>query len=1437
MAYQTSTNHYQNTKYIVDAIAGASPYATIQSAINAANTAAVPCTVFIRPGTYTENLTLYDGVNLEGGDNALVTIVGKHVPPDAGDITFTRIGFQSATNVMEKASAGTTVLRFTRCRFIIANGYACNLTAWTGDLRFRYCTEYSSSVTSAIIYNATGTSPVIISYCSLGAGTAKTMTVFGAARIESSRIICPSSFNGTATSAAYGGCFFDNMITIADTANLSLANSTISTGATTAITITSTTPMTLANVVIKTSHATAIAGTGTVNFAETTFVDSKGLAGTIVEGLAGVIKTGEIYANTVLRMDMTGFYSWAAAGPYYDSATLGTFKLLVGGTGYIRGKVITWAAQNITGMTSGATWYIYIDSNGTIGKTSARTDALFVDYIVLFQCLYDETTGTKVQYVVKENHPYNFQVGPSNYLHDTAGTVIENGSNGANIVAGSTGVKVSIAVQDTLNDNGLESTIYAQADVTWNKMYVDAAGKWARDGAASTDFAGRWNSAGTPTTLTGTANRKFCIYRLYVTKDDLQTVIPATTDLAPKYFAVLDTAAYDKQADCTTAIANGLPAIATGELAALELAQLGFIIFGRTAGAITLFTISKSTLRATISTGGGTSTAGLVTTSTTNFDGILSAADTNVQAALETIDDFGKNITDKCLVVGNGNGNPLGVIAVGGTGTILTGVAANDPTWTAATYPGTLAKGLLMVATAANVIDGLTGSTGTAGQLLVSGGAATEPTWTTNTYATTAAAGKIIVATAANTIGELTSTGTAGQMLTSGGAATVPTWTTATYPATLTKGDVLCATAANVVGVRAAGTTGQIMTAVTTDIPTWTTATYPASVNKGDVLVASADNVIGIVAGAATSGYILTANGANTAPTFQAAAGGGIGTLAGDSGTATGATVTIAGGTNITTAAGTATLTVNLDAALTGITSVTGANGCELRTGVTAADTLILAAYDVGTTSYTPFVTLAAHATDPTCDLAAGVTIGGAYIYRASGTDVAVADGGTGASTLTDHGVLIGNATSAVTATAEGATGVILTGVTGSVPTWTTSSYPSTLAKGLLMVATAANVINGLTGSTGTAGQILTSGGAATEPTWTTATYKGTVNKGDVLIASADNVVDIVVGATTSGHVLTANGANTVPTFQANAGGGIGTLTSDSGNATGATVTIAGGTNIGTTAGTATLTVNLDAALTGITSVTGANGCELRTGVTAADTLILAAYDVGTTSYTPLITLAAHATDPTCDLAAGVTIGGANIYRVGGTDVAVADGGTGASTLTDHGVLIGNATSAVTATAEGATGEILVGTSSNPPSWLATGAEGKVLTSHNGTALTWETPGGGATWLTKADAAANVTPATVNYSYTINHATPATLLEITLPATAAVGDRVEIIGNTAGLWKLIAASGDTIKMLGSTTAAGGYLLATVQYDCVEVVCTVADTTWVVCKSMGNLTIA
>lgn len=76
-----------------------------------------------------------------------------------------------------------------------------------------------------------------------------------------------------------------------------------------------------------------------------------------------------------------------------------------------------------------------------------------------------------------------------------------------------------------------------------------------------------------------------------------------------------------------------------------------------------------------------------------------------------------------------------------------------------------------------------------------------------------------------------------------------------------------------------------------------------------------------------------------------------------------------------------------------------------------------------------------------------------------------------------------------------------------------------------------------------------------------------------------------------------------------------------------------------------------------------------------------------------------HATDTSLTRAsAGVmAVEGKNVYMAGGTDVAVADGGTGAGTLTDGGVLLGSGTNAVTAMAVLTDGQMIVGDGTTDP--------------------------------------------------------------------------------------------------------------------------------------------
>ncbi len=96
--------------------------------------------------------------------------------------------------------------------------------------------------------------------------------------------------------------------------------------------------------------------------------------------------------------------------------------------------------------------------------------------------------------------------------------------------------------------------------------------------------------------------------------------------------------------------------------------------------------------------------------------------------------------------------------------------------------------------------------------------------------------------------------------------------------------------------------------------------------------------------------------------------------------------------------------------------------------------------------------------------------------------------------------------------------------------------------------------------------------------------------------------------------------------------------------------------------------------------------------------------------------------------------------------------------------------------------------------------------------------------------------ATVNSGYTANNAG---LVTITLPVTAAYGTTIRVVGKGAGGWKVAQNASQLIHFNSgvTTTGATGFLASAAQYDCAELLCTVADTTWTVISSEGNITVS
>lgn len=96
--------------------------------------------------------------------------------------------------------------------------------------------------------------------------------------------------------------------------------------------------------------------------------------------------------------------------------------------------------------------------------------------------------------------------------------------------------------------------------------------------------------------------------------------------------------------------------------------------------------------------------------------------------------------------------------------------------------------------------------------------------------------------------------------------------------------------------------------------------------------------------------------------------------------------------------------------------------------------------------------------------------------------------------------------------------------------------------------------------------------------------------------------------------------------------------------------------------------------------------------------------------------------------------------------------------------------------------------------------------------------------------------AEINHTYITNKA--GTACAITLPAAAVVGSELKIIGKGATGWTLLQAAGQQVHFgnVSTTAGAGGSLASSATRDCISLICVIADTTWQVFSSVGNITV-
>jgi hypothetical protein len=182
--------------------------------------------------------------------------------------------------------------------------------------------------------------------------------------------------------------------------------------------------------------------------------------------------------------------------------------------------------------------------------------------------------------------------------------------------------------------------------------------------------------------------------------------------------------------------------------------------------------------------------------------------------------------------------------------------------------------------------------------------------------------------------------------------------------------------------------------------------------------------------------------------------------------------------------------------------------------------------------------------------------------------------------------------------------------------------------------------------------------------------------------------------------------------------------------------------------------------------------------------------------------------------------------------VSVAKGGTGQTSLTDGGVLLGSGTGAVTALGQATNGQLVVGSIGADPVLATITAGSGISVTNAAGSITIANTGGAFTW---TEVTGTTQALAVENGYIANNAG---LVTLTLPATAAIGDSIQITGKGLGLFKIAQNAGQTIRIVASSTTTGvtGSLTAIEQFAALELVCITTNTDWIVVDLAGNYTV-
>lgn len=348
-------NPYNCAKWIVDPSSNIGTHTNITAALNSANSGD---TIFVRPGTYTEDLTLKAGVNITAftGDGSLnatghVIIVGKCTFTTAGTVTLSGIQLQTNSDfVLAVTGSAASIVNINDCYLNCTNNTGISITS-SGGASVNMVNSKLNLGTTGIAYFAVSAGSLIVRFCDFAnsGGSSTASTASGSSVIQLFYCLFLSIITTSNTASlgcvdCYMGFSGSTALTINGTGTNAIEKCIVISGTASAISIGAGAGCQVTTCEISSSNTNAITGAGTINYGAVTFSSSSSTINTT---------TKNPVAWTTLQGG-TGLTSYTTGDILYASATNVLSKLTIGSTGQslvVASGVPSWGVSPSGGIT------------------------------------------------------------------------------------------------------------------------------------------------------------------------------------------------------------------------------------------------------------------------------------------------------------------------------------------------------------------------------------------------------------------------------------------------------------------------------------------------------------------------------------------------------------------------------------------------------------------------------------------------------------------------------------------------------------------------------------------------------------------------------------------------------------------------------------------------------------------------------------------------------------------------------------------------------------------------------------------------------------------------------------------------------------------------------------------------------------------------------